>query len=106
MATHTPGPWRVASQTLVICDSASIAYAAADRVQIFSKGAPAGEAEANARLIAAAPDLLQACRDALMELRFQGHQLGAKFPDVASVRFYVRIAALERAILNAEGGTA
>ena len=67
-AKHTPGPWTLEpscirggdrSRSLVICGPGRV-----------SGRSPAehGEDEANARLIAAAPELLQACREALADL--------------------------------------
>jgi hypothetical protein len=67
-AKHTPGPWhrrigRVgngtpASQHEQVCNSDGVAV-----VMLEHDGQPDGDA--NARLIAAAPDLLEACKDAL-----------------------------------------
>jgi hypothetical protein len=61
---HTPGPWRVDTvdrQLIRSSEDYGVAFALA------SWGAPpipSEEYEANARLIAAAPDLLEACREA------------------------------------------
>lgn len=70
---HTPGPWLIGIQT---CPTGSIAtvYNTTDKwVEIWSEnwmvtGMPPEEQSANARLIAAAPDLLKAlkeCRNAI-----------------------------------------
>lgn len=61
-ARHTPGPWRVE------CDGTSVCMAG--QVCITDPGpdrATRAELKANAALIAAAPDLLAACRAALAE---------------------------------------
>lgn len=69
--THTRGPWDDASN-----------YPGIDSVRIFSKthyiatvgnsDDPRDVTEANARLIAAAPDLLEAAKHAAMEWRLHG----------------------------------
>ena len=76
---HTPGPWRVddgrilgnepsvENDDVLICDVASNNEALTD----FD--------EANARLIAAAPDLLLACQAALALLEDNGQQGGPKW---------------------------
>ena len=57
--THTPGPWRVSGfRAVVDAKNAKIGIALADEVT-------KGEARANARLIAAAPELLEAAKDVL-----------------------------------------
>lgn len=81
---HTPGPWRVESGTTLVwgrCDE--------DDVSTYGMGIPvaeakigsswrngpsvsAEEAEANARLIAAAPDLLAALAEAPIPSRYHG----------------------------------
>lgn len=57
---HTPGPWKAESRNYgmarVLCGRRVIAGSIT--------GEPDGEAMANARLIAAAPDLLAACKEA------------------------------------------
>lgn len=50
-ATHTPGPWNVGSARLVWVDGTDIA-------QVIRTNGDQATAMANARLIAAAPDLL------------------------------------------------
>ena len=66
-AAHTPGPWRTYSYS----DSASarqwtVGTPGGDRIaDNIERGKPTDEAEANARLIAAAPELLEACKSAL-----------------------------------------
>lgn len=63
-ASITPGPWTVESDgtTVSMGDQCVIVMPAPD-------GAPLEEARANARLIAASPRLLKACRKALRDLK-------------------------------------
>lgn len=73
--THTPGPWKL--QNVIASDRHTLVYK-----RIIAKGikeaiAFAGvykghNAEANAQLIAAAPELLDACIDALEILKVYG----------------------------------
>ena len=72
MSEHTPGPWRVEQDTTLIwgkCDpedrsTFGMGYPIAEARVMFGHGSPFcrsarhDEAEANARLIAAAPDML------------------------------------------------
>ena len=64
MSAHTPGPWTVESDgsTVSMGGQCVIVGPAPD-------GAPREQERANARLIAAAPDLLRACRKALRDLK-------------------------------------
>jgi hypothetical protein len=55
VSEHTPGPWHVGQYNGV--------YDERDRSVLSLE--PKEEAEANARLIAAAPELLEACRAAI-----------------------------------------
>lgn len=65
MAIHTPGPWRFylnANEDQWTVDSA----VAPNYLLVVSCGPPVNRySEANARLIAAAPELLEACQNAL-----------------------------------------
>lgn len=59
MSNHTPGPWRVPiTMPTDVVDSAENRWIANCRPSV--NGAPLEQQEANARLIAAAPDLLEA----------------------------------------------
>jgi hypothetical protein len=64
MSKHTPGPWRIYDCGTI--GSASVRIPGSTDVILPGtvKGATIGEAMCNARLIAAAPDLLAACRKA------------------------------------------
>jgi hypothetical protein len=66
MSKHTPGPWKVASGFIQAPrrDTSKQHDIDVARVQLDS-GLYAGEFDANARLIAAAPDLLEALRNAV-----------------------------------------
>lgn len=52
-AVHSPGPWRIKQDGRIVC------YPEALECGVLAFGLPDGEKEANARLIAAAPDLLE-----------------------------------------------
>lgn len=62
---HTPGPWRAAKAAHGVIDI----FDSRDRdiVTIFGGGVEAESKEANARLIAAAPDLLEALKALLAD---------------------------------------
>ncbi|MEH3063839.1 MAG: hypothetical protein PGN33_14220 [Methylobacterium radiotolerans] len=63
MAQHTPGPWQADAQYIAAVDGRPVPIAASQYVWVTAPGGPAHEeACANARLIAAAPDLLAALR--------------------------------------------
>jgi hypothetical protein len=65
---HTPGPWQVSDGPDIDGDPYETVFAK-DRPVIAHVGEWDGEGESNARLIAAAPDLLEALRDLLDQLR-------------------------------------
>lgn len=57
-ATHTPGPW-LQSSTVLVCNSdARVIANCTPLVDVPELAIPMNEVDANARLIAAAPDLL------------------------------------------------
>ena len=62
---HTPGPWKVSSveEDVIEGGRAGIFYIA----QTFA-GLPGEETQANARLIAAAPELLKVCENVFVHL--------------------------------------
>lgn len=66
--SHTPGPWHVEARgvnlTVIFAGSAKGTRASPCLIMDGDES----EREANARLIAAAPDLLAACKDALFHL--------------------------------------
>lgn len=69
--SHTPGPWVVVRIHSYYGTFRILAAAKRDRKRMCGKGccdpAQPGEMEADARLIAAAPELLEACKMALAE---------------------------------------
>lgn len=67
--SHTPGPWEMDGARIKKDENLTIA-----RVGVAFDG---DWSEANARLIAAAPDLLDACKQAETMLRYWGKQDGA-----------------------------
>ena len=61
MSAHTPGPWEVSRGKIAGVElSHTVVLTGRDAVAVFAGSADAGEA--NARLIAAAPELLAALR--------------------------------------------
>ena len=86
--TYTPGPWGIEKwdrACLIISGQAIIAPA--------PDSASREEREANARLIAAAPELLEACKEALVIAKHLKHD--------ADSWLYVELA--KKAIAKAEG---
>ena len=72
MTTHTPGPWEPhrgvigGGNSLRVCKpDATKSRGCFSVAEAETIGIPRRQAEANARLIAAAPDLLAACKSAL-----------------------------------------
>ena len=75
--SHTKGPWSMRERYIEILDSTvtmDVFAVTANRAEDTVCEIPmdASNAEANARLIAAAPDLLEACRHMIMEWRLHG----------------------------------
>lgn len=102
---HTPGPWKLHPEhrTQVYnshADMPDVAYnlsaLIADCCTLGDRSRNA-ECLANARLIAAAPDLLEACRYALVRLEVIERDKG--------VHSHETIPELRAAIAKAEGGT-
>lgn len=58
--THTPGPWQLSGHEVIVKNHGSVAIATTDIGMVATKE----EREANARLIAAAPELLSALENA------------------------------------------
>lgn len=95
--THTPGPWAV-SDTSIITDDCCIAVIEDDG----GYEAPPDQREANARLIAAAPDLLSALRDNLEAIEIHFNCEAEKFPS-DSQHVVNGLAQIRAAIAKAEG---
>ena len=66
--THTPGPWK--QQTLLVTDALGVTVAHCTRWEGYGVAPRPDIAEANARLIAAAPNLLEAAKLALAVIDF------------------------------------
>lgn len=118
MSKHTPGPWKFRPSDLTIvaprlvseppCENPKCDGNCTQVAMLFNEDGPAFESlmEGDARLIAAAPKLLDACKEALQGLA--AHAIGATDSNrvnsdrnVAEVR---RIhALLKAAIAEAEG---
>ena len=69
-ATHTPGPWEIEPKErrdhpLFVADGEGNRIARCDGLNISDFGPTPEQAKANARLIAAAPRLLDVCKTAL-----------------------------------------
>lgn len=68
MSAHTPGPWEYAEEGYEPCVMAGDYYVATAHAGMPGDDYGVGEAQANARLIAAAPDLLAVVRKTVREL--------------------------------------
>ncbi len=88
MTTHTPGPWKVAD--------VNPHGKAPNRRWLVTPDVAVAKTAANARLIAAAPDLLEACRAALPAMAAH-EETGCDCPDSEAAR------QLRAAIAKAEG---
>lgn len=94
MSKYTPGPWRVGGKEKRVIFAANGDVVA--RTAAYGEQSETPEAESgNAALIAAAPDLLGACKSALRALK-DNLEPGCMDADA--------IAGLEAAIAKAEGG--
>lgn len=64
MSAHTPGPWVALCEPTLSRYRIGAGFAAAESVAVVYMAKVDGVTEANARLIAAAPDMLAALREA------------------------------------------
>jgi hypothetical protein len=99
---HTPGPWMLHSEgSMRACDGRHQSHEGCRTLaEAEIVGIPRSEAEANARLIAAAPELLAALHQAVAIIRV--------FVDVDDTRWShlrdaAELQAIEAAIAKAEG---
>lgn len=97
MSAHTPGPWVLSGWTAP--DDYGWSIKVGDAPYRIEVSAWSASSEADARLIAAAPDLLAELRETLeaLEVRYDGA------PDSSTRWMGHRIARLEAAIAKAEG---
>jgi len=86
---HTKGIWKIKHTQNVFSETGRLVASCSGHQQNFDEAQNTAENEANARLIAAAPDLLEACKEALSIIE--------KYSDVP-----VHIFALKEAIAKAE----
>ena len=94
MTDHTPGPWHVIeARGSHSIDSVDVRVA-----KVARNGVDDVEGEANARLIAAAPDLLEALYLLVVDVRV------AEVDKDGGMRFSERIRHAEAAIAKATGG--
>ena len=96
MSKHTPAPWTVANRAIYGTNGVVKPFIAS-----VEDDHNDGETVANARLISAAPDLLDACRSALAELEKLAEQNIFSLGDPA----LITIRELQAAIIKATGDT-
>lgn len=92
---HTPGPWDVQDPL----GGGPNEWIFADGLYIAEVDGEREEADANARLIAAAPDLLAALKDAVEYLELQLECSGEDTGETAMIRLF------QKTIAEAEGQT-
>lgn len=99
MTDHTPGPWHVIEACYeAYRGSHSIGSVDVRVAKVARNGVDDVEGEANARLIAAAPDLLEALYLLVVDVRV------AEVDKDGGMRFSERIRHAEAAIAKATGG--
>jgi len=89
MAEHTPGPWRVDGREIIYDDTSGLPYVVAKTGLYVLTPNMDANAEANARLIAAAPDLLEALEAVLHD---SYHQLDSQMTDETERKVLAAIA--------------
>jgi hypothetical protein len=97
MSKHTPGPWYIEGGYLICTDDLEIgAVSSVDRGD-DGKWCHGEATKANARLIAAAPELLQACASIMVSIASKTKYLeGCDCADCQSIRLvYAAIAKAE-----------
>lgn len=82
---HTPGPWENERQTIVSSDRRGRILATVNHISLKTE-----EAQANAKLIATSPDLLQCCIQSLKDLVETAEMIGGgaykTMPEYKSLR--------------------
>ena len=103
MTEPTPGPWRAENGWPVVHATGTLNIADCHKARQFrmSNCIPKNEQEANARLIAAAPDLLEALQRAVTELRtaqsFYEQSGDAALAGMAAVAVQIGVEAIAKA---------
>lgn len=106
-AKHTAGPWRVDTGPKSRGRVISVCKGFPQKPVAQATGQETvDEREANARLIAAAPDLLEALKLCIKELRAVRHGSVGGVPNDIALLIPERIDVAEAAIAKAEGGAA
>lgn len=75
MSKHTPGPWQYESLPAVVTDANRCIIAVTVGPERTVAVADVKQQRANARLIAAAPDLLEACNRLLMQVEVEQREV-------------------------------
>ena len=96
MSNHTPGPWSVAED---FCENGLIESLFGNVAVVHGFGNPDDETRPNANLIAAAPDLLAACKAVV-------DRSGGRLYNTDQVTGSIFADLLSAAIARAEGGAA
>lgn len=104
IASHTPGPWIFPSHgrtvDAVLANGRYVALC-----EVYSGAANSiPEADANQRLIAAAPDMIAAVKHAVKVLRRAHTVAENNSRPIAAAYFLEEIAVLEAVVFKAEGG--
>ena len=85
MTKHTPGPWRVGHGSWVVSDTAVTGMDGSDAVEFYGGHLICESVNGpNSHLIAAAPDLLEACE--AMALAFVWYNGDGDFPVCNAIR--------------------
>ena len=104
MNAHTPGPWRhEGTFVYALTDAERAVNVFSANVQNDNHKARPGECEANARLIAAAPNLLAACEAARSRLVLQLYRADVHRDEPAFLADTDAVNALDAAITRAKG---
>jgi len=97
MSGHTKGPWRVEEGTTLVWGACNpddltnygMGYPVAEcritPISSWAKGPDSDEGEANARLIAAAPDMINELRQCAVELEEAANVLRPTLPSLSSI---------------------
>jgi len=106
MGRHTPGPWSVKDSDTVVGPAGNVvAECCGYSVKATTPEQQSqGGREANARLIAAAPELLTACKAANLLIEYLRARL--RGDDMGRLDVEYHAAKIPAAILKAEGGAA